>query len=165
VVRNAIFPVELIPARAVLVALASQAVAVAFLVILAAAGGFAGWHFLYLPVPFVAEFLLVMGIVWALSAITVVIPDVQQVTSLLVWLFLFVSPVGFTLAQVPPGYQWIIWMNPLAYLIEEFRFALLGVRTIDWTVSLMGLSVFPLAFFLAGAGIFRRLIVAFGDYQ
>lgn len=165
VVRNAIFPVELIPTRAVLVALASQAVAVAFLVVLAMAGGFVGWHFLYLPVPFLAEFLLVMGIVWALSAITVVVPDVQQVTGLLLWLFLFVSPVGFTLAQVPAGYQWIIWMNPLAYLIEEFRFALLGIRTIDWTVGLLGLSLFSLTFFFAGAGIFRRLIVAFGDYQ
>jgi lipopolysaccharide transport system permease protein len=165
VVRNAIFPVELIPARAVLVALASQAVAVGFLVILAVAGGFGGWHFLYLPVPFVAEFLLVMGIVWALSAITVVVPDVQQVTGLLLWLFLFVSPVGFTLTQVPPGFQWIIWMNPLAYLIEEFRFALLGIRTIDWTIGLLGLSLFSLAFFLTGAGVFRRLIVAFGDYQ
>jgi ABC-type polysaccharide/polyol phosphate export permease len=147
------------------VALVSQAVAVGFLVILAIAGGFAGWHFLYLAVPFVAEFLLVMGIVWALSAITVVVPDVQQVTSLLLWLFLFVSPVGFTLAQVPSRYQWIIWMNPLAYLIEEFRFALLGVRTIDWTIGLLGLCVFSLGFFFAGAGVFRRLIVAFGDYQ
>jgi lipopolysaccharide transport system permease protein len=165
VVRNAIFPVELIPARAVLVALASQAVAVAFLVVLALAGGFGGWHFLYLAVPFLAEFLLLMGIVWALSAITVMVPDVQQVTGLLLWLFLFVSPVGFTIAQVPPGYQWIIWMNPLAYLIEEFRFALLGVRTIDWTPGLLGLSLFSLAFFFAGAAIFRRLIVAFGDYQ
>jgi lipopolysaccharide transport system permease protein len=165
VVRNAIFPVELIPARVVLVALASQAVAVAFLIVLAVAGGFGGWHFLYLPVPFAAEFLLVMGVVWALSAITVVIPDVQQVTGLLLWLFLFVSPVGFTLAQVPAAYQWIIWINPLAYLIEEFRFALLGVRTLDWTTSLVGLSVFSVTIFFVGSSIFRRLTVAFGDYQ
>jgi lipopolysaccharide transport system permease protein len=106
-----------------------------------------------------------MGIVWALSAITVVVPDVQQVTSLLLWLFLFVSPVAFTLDQVPAGYQWIIWINPLTFLIEEFRFALLGVRTIDWSTGLLGLAVFPLVFFFAGASVFRRLIVAFGDYQ
>jgi hypothetical protein len=29
----------------------------------------------------------------------------------------------------------------------------------------LGLSLFSLAFFFAGAAIFRRLIVAFGDYQ
>lgn len=165
VVRNAIFPVDLIPAKIVLVALASQAVAVGFLVILAIAAGFSGWHFLYLPVPFVGEFLLVMGVVWALSAITVVVPDIQQVTSLLLWLFLFISPVGFKPDQVPAAFRWIIYINPLTYLIEEFRYALLGIRTIDMGASLMGFSLFSMAFLLIGAAIFRRLMVAFGDYQ
>jgi lipopolysaccharide transport system permease protein len=163
--RNAVFPIELVPIQAVLVALGSQAVAVGIVVVLASAGGFAGWHFLYLPIPFVLQFLLIAGLVSILAAVNVLVPDVQHVVSLALWLFLFLSPIGFAVTQVPPGYRWLMWLNPLTYLIEEFRFAILGIRTFDaaWSASaLAGLSAVS---FLVGAMVFRRLMIAFGDYE
>lgn len=163
--RNAVFPIELVPIQAVLVALISQAVAVAILVGLVVAGGLGGWHLLYLPVPFALELLFVTGVVAGLSAINVFIPDVQYLVGLILWLFLFISPIGFTVSQVPQGFRWLLWLNPLTYLIEEFRFALLGIRTLSGTHTatvLVGLSALG---FLLGATVFRRLMAAFGDHQ
>jgi lipopolysaccharide transport system permease protein len=162
--RNAVFPIELVPVKTVLVALGSQAVAVAIVVVVAVSAGYAGWHLLYLPVPFVLELLLVTGAVWALSVINVMVPDVQQGVTLGLWFLLFVSPVGFTLGQVPPGYRWLLWLNPLTYLIEEFRFALLGVRTIDVMSSLPLLTGLAIAVLFLGAVTFQGFIAVIGDY-
>lgn len=162
--RNAVFPIELIPVKAVVVALASQAVAVGILVVIALSAGFSGWHLLYLPVPFVLEFLLVTGLVWVLSAVNVLVPDVQQGTTLALWLSLFVSPIGFTIGQVPLGFRWLVWLNPLTYLIEEFRFALLGVRSVELGYSVWLLTPLALGSFTIGAAVFRRLMWASGDH-
>ncbi|MGH2361387.1 MAG: ABC transporter permease [bacterium] len=164
-VRNAIFPVELIPVKAVLVALVSQAVAVAILAVLAVAAQFGGWHLLYLPVPFLFEVLLLCGVVWALSAINVLVPDIQQVTTLVLWLLLFLSPIGFTISQVPASYRWVVWLNPLTYLIEEFRFALLGTRTMQAPASIALLVAISITFAIVGAVVFRRLMVVFAEYE
>jgi lipopolysaccharide transport system permease protein len=163
--RNVVFPVELIPVKAVLVALTSQAVAIAIVALLAVAAGFSGWHLLYLPVPFALEMLLIAGVVWVFSAANVLVPDIQQGITLALWFCLFMSPIGFTLAQVPDAFRWLLWLNPLSYLIEEFRYALLGVRSINIALSLPILAVLSLASFAFGSVVFRRLKGAFGDYE
>src|SRR5207245_11661358 len=87
-----------------------------------------------LPVSIVALFLFSGAIAWVLSAVAVIVPDIVQITNVSLLLAMFVSPVGFSIDMVPRSTRALIYLNPLTYLIEAFRFALLGMRTLPlWT--------------------------------
>ena len=57
-----------------------------------------------------------------------VVPDIAQVVNIALLLLMFVSPVGFSIDMVPARVRFLVYLNPLTYLIEQFRYALLGMR-------------------------------------
>jgi lipopolysaccharide transport system permease protein len=163
-VRNTVFPVELIPVRQLLVSLAGLGFSLAVLIALILPTGFAGWHLLYLPVPLLLLVLFTAGLTWLLSALAVLIPDLNYIVNLLLLLFMFVSPIGFRISQVPPSARLAVLANPMTYLIESFRYALLGLRTTPlWYDAVFG--VFALMLAAVGVSFFRTLMPVFSDYE
>ena len=70
---------------------------------------------------------LAVGI-W-LSALNVRYRDVRYAVPFLVQLWLFASPVAYSAALVPTEWRPSISLNPMAGVIEGFRWALLGQGT------------------------------------
>ena len=57
-----------------------------------------------------------------------------------------------------------MYLNPLTYLIEEFRFALIGIRVSPmWFDALFAIAALALA--LTAAAFFRRMSPIFSDYE
>jgi homopolymeric O-antigen transport system permease protein len=164
ILKNAVFPVEFIPVKFVCAAMFGLLSSVAILLVMLAPTHYLGWHLLYLPVALIALLTFCVTIGWILSAIAVLLPDVMQITNIVLVLLMFVSPVGFSLDLVPPGARFLVYLNPLTYLIEAFRFALLGVRFLPlWTHAAFLLASLVGA---ACAGtFFRRLSPIFSDYE
>jgi lipopolysaccharide transport system permease protein len=162
--RNSVFPLELVPIRQLIVSMGTLLISLAILLVLVIFSGHAGLHLLYLPVPLALLFVSLAGLVWLTSATAVLIPDVTYVVNLLLILFLFISPIGFPLSMVPGAAKIWVLLNPLTYLIESFRFALMGLRdTPLWADAMFG--VFAVVLAIAGAGFFRRLMPVFTDYE
>jgi lipopolysaccharide transport system permease protein len=163
-VKNTVFPVELIPVKQVLVALASLSVSLAILIALILPTRHMGWHLLYLPVPILFLAAFCAGVVWILAALAVLVPDINYAVNLLLLFFLFVSPIGFTVSQIPPSAAVFVYLNPMTYLTESFRFALLGMRDVPmWLDAVFGAAL--LMFLAASGAFFRRLMPLFGDYE
>jgi lipopolysaccharide transport system permease protein len=79
-------------------------------------------------------------------------------------LFMFISPIGFTVDSVPARVRGLVYLNPLTYLIESFRYALIGVRVSPvWTDAAFFVAALLLA--LAAATFFRRMSPVFSDYE
>src|SRR5688500_11398493 len=77
-----------------------------------------------------------------------VIPFVMQV-------WLFVTPVAYPTSSVPTGLQWVTGLNPMAWVIDFARWALLGTD-VSWDV--VGLSVATTIVLLSsGLYYFRRV--------
>lgn len=162
--RNAVFPIEFVPVKTVGAALFGLTSSLAILVVMTAPTSHAGLHFLYLPVAIVslATFCVMTG--WFLSAAAVVVPDIVQVVNIALMLLMFISPVGYTIGAVPERVRFLLYLNPLTYLIDMFRFAVLGIRDLPlWVDPLF------LASALAGAAIagtfFRSVSPIFSDYE
>jgi ABC-type polysaccharide/polyol phosphate export permease len=92
-------------------------------------------------------------VAWTLSAIAVIVPDILQVTNIGLLLLLFISTVRF-----------LVFLNPLTYLIETFRFAMLGIRTLRIWVDVASLAASMAGASLAGT-FFRRLSPISADYE
>ena len=61
-----------------------------------------------------------------LSALNVRYRDVRHVVPFLIQIWLFLSPIAYPSSLVPVKWQWLYGLNPMAGVVEGFRWALLG---------------------------------------
>jgi lipopolysaccharide transport system permease protein len=164
ILKNAVFPVEFVPVRFVCAALFGLLSSLAILVLMIAPTEFRGWHVLYLPVALTELLLFCIAIAWVLSAVAVIVPDIVQLVNIGLLLLMFVSPVGYAIDMVPAAARLLVYLNPLTFLIESFRFALLGVRFTPMWADAIFLAGCVAAAALAGT-FFVKLSPVFADYE
>jgi lipopolysaccharide transport system permease protein len=78
-------------------------------------------------VALVAALALGAGLVAA--ALTVSYRDVQYILPVFTQMLLYASPVAYAASKVPGEWRWAYYLNPLAPLLEAFRWSLLGTPT------------------------------------
>lgn len=108
------------------------------------------------------------GIALFASALTVSYRDVQYVIPVMVQVLQYISPVGYRVAN-PDGTrtvpQWLLpyyMLNPLAGLIEAFRWSLLGDEPVHW-MYVGYAAVVSILMLLLGATAFKRMERKFAD--
>jgi lipopolysaccharide transport system permease protein len=91
--------------------------------IVSLAQGLYGWKSVLFFLPLLAAFLaLVLGIGLALSLLYCFARDVEHVWAIFSRLFLFVTPVFYTVETLSPSMRaLILWLNPLTPFLEAFR--------------------------------------------
>ncbi len=70
--------------------------------------------------------LTALGVGLWLSALNAIYRDVRYVIPFLIQFWLFASPVAYPSSLVPQRWQWLYGLNPMAGVIEGFRWALTG---------------------------------------
>ena len=95
-----------------------------------------------------------------LSTMTTKYRDLSILLSFIVQLLMYVSAVPYPIGQLKakvPEYSWIVDYNPLAQLIEGFRFALFNAEGLEfsWT-NLLITAVVGLLLFILGLALFNR---------
>ena len=166
-VTKVYFPRLVAPLAPALGALVDFAVAFAVLVLMMWFAGIqlgAG----ILAVPFLAIFgvMAALSISLWLSALNAVYRDVRHILPFLAQAWMFATPVVYTTASVMDGRpDWLrvlYGLNPMAGVIEGFRWALLGGESPPWL--LMGVSGVAIAVLLIGGLLFfRRMEHRFED--
>ncbi|MFH1919419.1 MAG: ABC transporter permease [Planctomycetota bacterium] len=157
------FPRLLVPLASV--SSATVDFAVAFLMLLAMMawyGVYPGWAALALPffVLLALASALAVG-VW-LSALNVHYRDFRYTIPFLTQLWMFLTPVAYPSSLVPERWRWLYGVNPMAGVVEGFRWALLGNASVS--VPLLSASVVAVLFLLAsGLVFFRRTEKTFAD--
>jgi len=151
-VKKIIFPLDLFPWMAVATALFHAAISVTVwcgfhLVVF----GNLPWTIVALPVVFVPLVLIALGLTYLLSAAGVYLRDIAQITSIVVQILMFLSPVFYSTQSIPPEFRPLLELNPLTFLIEQARAVMLGRAPLDWT---------GLALSSAGALVFAWLSFA-----
>ena len=112
------------------------------------------WWVVTLPLFLGFAFLTVLAIGLWLSALNVRYRDVGYTTSFLVQIWMFLSPVVYPVSMIPEKYRLLYSLNPMAGVIEGFRWALLGKASPDFSV--MAVSGVVVLLILAGGLIFFR---------
>lgn len=116
---------------------------------------------LWLPAFILLALLTALGVGLWFSAINVKYRDVRYVIPFLIQLWLFASPVVYSSSLLPERFQIIYGLNPMAGVIEGFRWALLGTEPPG---SLIAVSVIMVvALLISGAFYFRRSEKTFAD--
>lgn len=163
-IKNVMLPIELVPVRAVAAALVSQSVSLVVLVVLAAANGTLSSAMVLLPLVFLLQFLMLVGVVFVLSAIAIVVQDITYLVTITLMLLMFLSPIGYRADMLPQGYGIIVWANPVAYLCDAYRATLLTNYPFSATSTAVLLAL-AIGCFVLGAAFFSRFKGALVDHE
>ncbi len=103
-----------------------------------------------------------LGVGFWLSALNVQYRDVRYAIPFITQLWLFLSPVAYPSSMIPPPWRVIYGLNPMAGVIEGFRWALLGKA--EGPGPLLAVSVVVVTLLLIGGLFyFRRMEKTFAD--
>jgi ABC-type polysaccharide/polyol phosphate export permease len=161
-VSKVYFPRLIAPAAAVLPGMLDLLVALSLLVVLIPVyGAFGGWAALTTPLWLAQLLVAALGAGLWLGALNVSYRDVNHGVTLLVQLWLFVSPVAYPSSQIAERWRLLYFVNPVAGPIEGSRWALLGG---PWPGAGVYVSLASMAIILVGGVLyFLRMERRFAD--
>lgn len=114
------------------------------------------WPLLLFPIPIVIAFLLCIGICCFAAVAFLFARDARYIVALFTQLWFYFTPIIYTLDIMPPNWQLAIsYLNPMASLMDFFRWSLFGVGDFD-AVTLATAILVSLAVFLLGARFLMR---------
>ena len=161
-VSKVYFPRLIIPLSSVGSGLVDFAVAAVILLLLMVYYG-VSWtlNLLMAPVLLAGLVLTALGVGTFLAALNVAYRDFRYVVPFLVQFWLFATPVAYPASLVPVRWQWALYLNPMAGVIEGFRSTFLG-RPFDSFGLLVSLGM-AVALFAAGILYFEKVERRFAD--
>lgn len=161
-IKNTMFPIDLLPVKSVLSSSVSMTIGLIGLVIAYAVDG-QGTFLDVLIVPiFVLQLLFSIGLAWLVSSLTVFFRDLSTMMGVVIQFLMLVSPIGYTRDMIPRALLPILYPNPLFYIIEIYR-QILFFHAVPWKF-IGAFFVISSATFSVGFFIFSRLKPVFGEY-
>jgi len=120
------------------------------------------WTLVFLPLFIGLAVATALSVSLWLSALNVKYRDVSSIVPLMTQLWMFASPVLYPASLVPEHVRFYYGLNPMAGVIEGFRWALLGKAAPDWVMVAVSVGVVT---GLVGGGVrfFRRVERTFAD--
>jgi lipopolysaccharide transport system permease protein len=162
IITKVYFPRLLLPFSAVGSFILDFVIAFVVLLVLMFAFGIAPTlSILWVPALTLMAIVTALGIGTFLAAVNVRYRDVKYVVPFLVQLWLFASPVVYTSSLIPDQWRTLYSLNPMAGVVEGFRWAIIGgPRPDDVIVVSAAASVLML---VGGLLYFRRVERTFAD--
>ena len=157
------FPRLVVPLAAAIAPLVDFAIAFLILIVMMFYYGvMPTWTILYLPVFILLAFATALAISLWLSALNVRYRDINYLIPFMVQIWMFVSPVAYPSSLVPEKWQLLYGLNPMASVVEGFRWALLGSGQPPDSLMLVS-SCMVLVVFFTGLVYFHKTEQTFAD--
>jgi len=122
-------------------------------------------NIVWLPFFLLLAMATALGFGLWLAALNVRYRDVNYLTPFLVQIWMYLTPVIYSVTLIPEQYRWLLALNPMTGVVEGFRWALLGgVMAVEPPGALFAVSVaISLLVLVTGAIFFRSTERTFAD--
>jgi len=122
----------------------------------------AGPGLLLVPLLVLQMGALGLGCGIVVSSLTTKYRDLANLVAFGVQLWMFATPVVYPASRVPERWEWLLLANPMAPVVESFRFLVLGAGTVNATQILTG-ALITLVVLGGGVVLFSRVEKSFMD--
>ena len=162
-VKKIVFPLEILPIIDIIAALYSFFITIA-LVILGQffLGEGLNIQALWFPLLVFCFLLLLAGLGWALSSVTVYFLDISHIIPIVTISLLFGSAIFYPVEKIPESIWTYLKFNPILQLIDSSRRVMMWGE-IPSPIVIFGVSLFSVIVFYFGFYIFRLLKKGFAD--
>lgn len=120
------------------------------------------WALLTLPFFLLLALITALGVGLWLSALNVIYRDINYILPFLTQFWLFITPIAYPSSMIPTSWQMIYALNPMAGVVEGFRWALLGVDTAPGPMLAVSTTI-AIILLITGLFYFRRMERTFAD--
>jgi len=117
---------------------------------------------LFLPAFLLLAVLTALGFGLWLAAMNAIYRDVRYVVPFLVQFWMFASPVAYPSSLVPARWRWLFDVNPMAGVIEGFRWSLSGHGEPPGRTLLASVAI-ALLVLLTGVSYFHKMETTIAD--
>jgi len=119
-------------------------------------------YILMLPVLLFQVALLGLGCGILLSSLTTKYRDLGFLVGFGLQLWMYATPIVYPISQVPEKYRWVFGINPMAEIVELFKYSFLGTGTVNWNFYIIGVFT-TLFIFVFGVFLFNKVEKSFMD--
>lgn len=163
IIKKVKFPIEVCVLNILLSAMVSFIIyMVLYSGFLLLIGGFNIRSLFLIPMPFMIQVLLILGISFGVGSITVFFRDLTQIVPLILHVFFFLTPIVYPASIIPEKIRWIFYFNPFYWIIDIYRSALINGVLPGWKHFLYPV-ILSVVVFYGGLIIFRKTREAFKD--
>ncbi|MBX2828036.1 MAG: ABC transporter permease [Flavobacteriaceae bacterium] len=125
------------------------------------------WHLLLIPAYVIIMAVYGLGLGMIISTMTTKYRDVSILLGFAMQLLMYLSAVPYpikALKEKVPEFAWVVDYNPLAHIIEGFRYALFPTDTLQFNWNIFGsIAILGIILFLIGLVLFNRTEKTFID--
>jgi len=116
----------------------------------------------WLPLLLLLTMVTALGVGLWLSVLNVEYRDIRYAVPFITQFWLFATPIAYPSSLLPEPWRTLYGINPMAGVVEGFRWALLGTETAPGPVIIVS-SLVSLVILVGGAFYFRRMEKTFAD--
>lgn len=141
-VKKVVFPLEALPWVTVISAFFQGVISTGILLAyLFFVQGSIPWTAVLFPIPLFVLAFVCIAVGWLISATAVYLKDIAQMMGLLSTVLFFMAPILYPKTALPVEFQNLLYLNPLTYIIEQFRAVVLWGELPNWN----GLGLYGVA--------------------
>ena len=163
IIKKVYFPREIIPISVVCAGLINFLISCCIILIFVIFGGVGiSINLVWLPLIALIQAVFSLGLLLILSAINVYVRDIEYLVQFLVNLVFYGTPILYSAAMFPEKYRWILYLNPLAHLLDAYR-AIFYYKTMPNLESLGIVGAVSIVVLIIGFLVFKKLEKGFAE--
>ena len=162
IIKKVYFPREILPISIATSGLVNFIISIpiVFLFLLFSGIGFS-WNILMLPLVVIAEYILLLGIIFITSSINVYVRDFEYIVNFIITMLFYATPVLYS-SDLFGSKGWILKLNPMTTIIESYRDILFYKQMPNMLHLFIVLSGSVILLFI-GISVFKKLEKGFAE--
>jgi len=121
------------------------------------------WQFIFFPFFILMTASTAIGLGLIAATLNAKYRDFQQLVPFILQMGMYLSPVGYLNQLVSPKWEWVYALNPLAGIINGFRWTLVPQAIPIYVPGLIYSIVFSIVILIIGIIVFRSAEAGFAD--
>ncbi|MEW5758341.1 MAG: ABC transporter permease [Candidatus Omnitrophota bacterium] len=162
-VKQVIFPIEILPVKGVIAAFLTQIIYTTMLILyVLIKNGLLPWTYILIPALFLFQILAMIGVSYILSSIGVYFRDIKDFVQVFCVVGMYAMPIFYLPEMVPNIFRPVVYLNPFSYMVWCYQDVFYFGR-FEHYQAWVTFIVISLTIFCLGYRMFRKLKVSFGD--
>lgn len=163
ILKKVYFPREILPISIVTSGLINFLISciIIFIFLIFTGIGFSK-YILLLPIMIAVEYILLLGITFILSSVTVYLRDLEHIIGVVIQALFYATPIVYSFSMIPESFKWVFKLNPMAYVIQGYR-DVLYYQTMPDLAGIGGIALLSVIILIVGYMIFNKLQKNFAE--
>ena len=163
-VKKVVFPLSLLPLVPIFSGFIESSFGLIMLIFFVAlSSGTLHTTLALLPLVWIPQLLLTAGLGYLAAGLTVFLRDIPQTLNVILNIWFYVTPIVYPITSIPESWRnWVLWLNPLAAIVEIYRDFVLVGEVKHWGELGVAFTISIIIFFV-GILTYRKLRPGFAD--